>query len=618
MKLAVDTETTGTDFFHGCRAFLVTACDGETNYWFEGAVNCYTREVFWEQETIDELQSLLDSCSSLIFHNSQFDMRALSYLPLKLDHLWDKIEDTLIASHLICSGDTHNLKDLAIKYYHYFDDDETELEEAVKSERQKAAVKGWDIAKKGHRHFPAVKIASWWKQDMWLCPEECLRYALCDVERTWLLWEAFRHGLIQDNLMTQYRTRKRLIKICYDMTAHGMRLNIRATNYHVQSLETEMETIRKGIEKELGLLQKFSWNKRDHLILLLHKHLNFPIAIETKTGSPSVSKDSLLQYAENSDHPLLHQLMRGRKLETELRYVKSYLNWTDDEGYIHSNTNITGTRETRQSSTDPNQQNITGKLKELYQPPPGKVWVEYDFANIELRIWAYTIGNDELIKAFEGGDSVHFLIMEALYPNEAKAYKQNPKNEMLKKLYRSIKAGNFALIYGATEKKADETYGYKGSTSKVFRRFPGIAEFTASKIKECETNARDLYRHSVYTIGNYLLDVPPDEPFKASNYFVQGSAGYMMNLSMCAVVQDPYYLKSECQLVSQVHDSLKPEIPITPTLLPTIYSIANAMETASMKLFGVTPVSYELIYNPQDATNPDLIKVLDCLHVLPF
>jgi DNA polymerase-1 len=366
-----------------------------------------------------------------------------------------------------------------------------------------------------------------------------------------------------------------------------------------------MLRIRKYIEREIGMRQKFNWNKRDHLILLLHKHLGIPQVHDTPGGGASTSKDSLKDYAELYPSKILHALMKGRKLETELRYTSSYYDWADENGYIHSNLNITGTRETRQSSTSPNQQNITGKLKELFQPPPGYVWMEADFANIELRIWAYAVGNKDLIEAFESGKSVHFLIMEALYPRESRMYAENPTSA-LKKLYRDIKAGNFAIIYGASITTSDKAYGYPGATAKVYERFPGVKEFTDTLIKQCEENRVYLQRHAVMTLGGYLLDVPTDEPFKACNYYVQGSAGIVTARAMIAISNNERYIDSESRMNAQIHDMVGIQIPIHPGLETTVNSIAHSMETCVMDIFGPTPIDYNIKYHPQDEDNPHL------------
>lgn len=610
MILAVDTETTGTDFFHGCKPFLITACDGETNYSFWGEVNPYTREVFWEEDELAEVQHLLDSCECLIFHNTQFDMRALESIGLKIDHWWDKIEDTLLASHALCSGDSHGLKDLAIKYLDYWNEDEDEVEVAVKHARNTARTKGWAIAKEGHPHFPGMKGAvSWWKQDMWLATEEVEKYAYCDVERTFLLWSAFKYGLTNEQLWGPYKLRKRLLKVCYDITTAGMRLNVKAAYRHLESLEDKMLLIRKYIEKQLNIHYRFNWNKKEHLLLLLHKHLNIPIAHYTPGGAPAAHKSAIKDYTESHKHPLLNALAKVRRHDTEHRYISSYIRWTDDNGYIHSNINITGTRETRQSSTSPNQQNIAPVLKRLFQPPPGHVWLEIDFANIELRLWAYAVGNEELIESFERGVSIHRMIMEVLYPQEYKALLVESTLK-LEAIYRRVKAGNFALIYGATVKKADETYGYIGATQKVFQRFPGIVEYTQSLIRECEENKQDLGRFGVHVLGGYFLDVPSAEPFKASNYKTQGAAGIIMTKAMVAVTQCNRFIDSGSKIVTQVHDSIKPQIPLHPGIGKTVKQITHAMETCAEDIFGKTPVDYDLVYHPDDIDNPHLQELL--------
>lgn len=611
MILAVDTETTGTDFFHGCRPFLIIACDGQTNYSFWGEVNPYTREVFWEDDTLSEVQELLDKAETIIFHNTQFDMRALESVGLQIEGWWDKIEDTLLASHALCSGDTHELKELAIKYLDYWNEDEEEVEVAVKQARVSARAKGWAIAKEGHEHFPGMKGAvSWWKQDMWLAEEEVEKYAHCDVERTFLLWYAFKTGLTQEALWAPYKLRKKLLRICYDISTTGMRLNLHAAENHIKQLERKMELIRLYIEQQLGIRYKFNWNKRDHLLLLLHTHLDIPVLHHTPSGSPAANKNAIKDYTETYKHPLLNALSKLRRHDTEHRYITSYIRWTDSEGYIHSNLNITGTRETRQSSTSPNQQNITPVLKRLFQPPPGHIWLEIDFANIELRIWAYAVGNEDLVESFEQGISIHRMIMEVLYPQELEMLIEQPKNLRLQSIYRRVKAGNFALIYGATVGKADETYGYSGATQKVFRRFPGIQEYTQSLIRECEENKTDFARFGVRVLGGYFLDVPSAEPFKASNYKTQGAAGIIMNHAMIAVTSCTRFIDSGSKLISQVHDSLKPQIPIHPGMKKTVDHIVHAMETCALDIFGKTPVDYEITYHPDDANNPHLQELL--------
>jgi DNA polymerase I-like protein with 3'-5' exonuclease and polymerase domains len=614
MILAVDTETTGTDFFHGCRPFLITACDGSSNYYWWGDVNPYTREVFWKDDDLEEVTELLDKATKLVFHNTQFDMRALASIDLPTDRWWDKVEDTVVASHALCSGDTHALKDLAIKYLQYWDDDEYELDEIVKSRRQAAGAQGYAIARAGHPHFPALRKTGtkWHKMDFWLAPEECLKYGLKDAERTWLLWKAFKPALVGESLWEAYRKRIRLLKVCYDITSEGMDVKLEEAQTYINDSLKAMEDMRQEIKALAGIRYKFAPTKADHLIDLLHNRMGIPVAYRTPGDSPATHQEALKFYEKTYDYPAIQVLARRRKLETKVRYTKSYIDWADDQGKIHSSLNLTGTRETRQSSSDPNQQNVTRELEQFFGPRPGWVWMNADYANIEARIWAYSVGNADLIEKFEKGISLHMIVFEALFPAEAATYammeedEKNPEYIRLARIYRNIKAFNFGLIYGATEMTADKAVGKPGSYRSLIGTFPEIRQYTQSLTSELFLNCEKDYRPYITTAGGYKLDVPLDEPFKVCNYFVQGTAGEITGEAMWDMYIDDDYNDSGSRMIAQVHDSLKIKIPLCRETEYLANHFAEVMANAGKKFIPSCDVDYKIKYNEADEDSPHL------------
>jgi len=597
--LAIDCEATGTDFFHGCRPFMVTACDGEENYIWEGTVNPFTREVFWQEDVIKDIRATLREYDRYVFQNSGFDIEALSTIGIAFD--FDKIEDTLVAGHIICSGDVHGLKEMAIKYLHYWDEDEEELEIAVKTARTEGARKKYAIAKFGHPHFPGLKKnAKWWKMDFWLAMDECRKYATGDVERTFALWEAFRRDLQAWNQIKLYRERMELVEVFYNAKMEGLNLNVQKAFENINMFERKIKKIRRYISKEIKAQTTFDWNKKQHVKELLHFHLKIPSTFKTPKGNPATNKEALAFYIRNNDHPWLKAVAKGMKLETELRYLRSYIQWLGDDGRIHANTNITGTRETRQSSSAPNLQNITESLARLFEPPEGHIWFYADFKNIELRLWAYFSNNEELIAAFENNISVHMLIFELLYPQQADAYKRFPNDLNLQKLYRKIKAGTFSRIYGASEEKTDDTYGIKGAVKKIEARFPGIKEFNDSCVNEVMRNIEEMRRPCLITLLGYPLDVPIEETHKAPNYKIQGGAGMIMGRAIKNIKHDDIYKKTYSIIIQQVHDSLKIQIPIGQHVEAAIKRYASLMENCVLAEFGVTPIDYKIQYHPRD------------------
>lgn len=633
MLLAVDTETTGIDFFHGCKPFLITACDGRYNYAWEGQVNPNNREVYWDDDELDSFISVIKSASRIIMHNANFDIRALESIGVPSDLFWTKLEDTLIASHAICSGDVHGLKELAIKYLDYWDDDEHALAEAVKERVRQARKDGYCVAKAGHHHFPGLRKngTEFWKMDYWLAPESCLEYAYRDVERTWLLWDAFKVGLIQDNLLDAYRTRKDLLKIAYEMQTTGKNFYAEEARQLIEKLRVTAEEARLEMKRLTGINYRFDPNNRNHLVDLIHKRLGIPVRYYTgskknktsTTPKPAMDKKAIAAYMEEFKHPALTELGKYRRSIKQCTELTGLLNWIDDNNRTHSFLNITGTRETRQSSSNPNDQNNDKALRYLFGPPPGMVWICTDMVNIELRIWAYMTGNKELIAAFESGKSVHLMIMEVIFPDlikpyhEAKKLHKSKHTELHKQAltkYGHVKNGNFARIYGATDQKTNETY-HNGKNppnycAKIDARFPGIKEFTVRCIASAKMNLHKYGVFSVHTLGGYRLDVPIDEPFKATNFTVQGSAGWFMTLAMIRWHRTPEYSKHDCRMISQVHDGLDTEARISPILPRIIDAKLLAIINACKEFIPTCDVTWDLQYHPSDETNVIIQEIL--------
>lgn len=633
--ISFDSETTGLDLFHGCKPFLFIASDylgSEENYAWWGTVDPFTREVEWDKDVLEDLQEILDNAETIVFHNAQFDLRCLEVVGIKIDHLWSKIEDTQVMSHIICSGDmgkkknipttNHALKKLTFKYFGWADEEEKELEIAVKEEIKVAKNKGYCVARFGHPHFPTAKKQSkFWKADYWLVPALCLKYAYGDVERTLLLWKHFKETIKRDQMTAVYKERKDQLRILYNITSAGMQIDKDAALKKLAEYERKILLRRKYVRKEIGLTYTPNFNKKDQIRMIL-RHGGIEPSIYTEKGQEiaqsgktpdarfiQTDDETLAWYFSQKPNSVLKALIQARKLQTLHNYLYSYIKHVDENWKIHSLLNLTGTRETRQSSDSPNQQNITATLDRLFVPPPGTVWLDSDAVNIELRIWAYSVGNKELIAMFEQGKSVHKMIMNLVHPSQYKVYSKGvAEDHPSARIYRNCKAGTFALIYGATEVKTDETYGYEGATKKIFEKFPGIKEFTDSLIKSTEENAEVYGYPSVFTILGYRLEVPPSEPFKACNYNIQGTAGQVMGRMMLAVDSNPYYQESGSKMIQQVHDKLRIEIPINKWTRPVIDSIKQSMSTCvkGMK----TPVDEKIRYRPEDKERLQSLGVL--------
>ena len=631
MEIAVDTETTGRDFFHGCKPFMVTACTGKENHVWTGEVNPYNRgEVTWKEEDKQEIRDLTCSASSLLFHNAKFDVRALHSIGIDLTDQWDRIEDTMIASHVCCSGESHALKQLAFRYLGYYNEGQKDLKAAVL--RARLDHKDYDLAREGHPTMPGEggPGTRWYTMDYWLCLEECTKYGLDDVEMTWLLWQMYKDVLYKKKLYPVYEERKSLLEITYEMQSHGMNTYVDRVNQEISLQGTMRKILSQKILEECHIANSLDFTKEKDISFFLFNVLELPVTTRSeKTGKPLMNKDVIDGYIQSEPTltPLQH-FADFRRCGTKVGYLSSYLKWVDSRNKVHSDLLITGTRETRQASRNPNTQNIDKELSGIFGPPKGKVWLVYDLVNIELRIWGYEVGNKELTTIFDQKRSFHAEIAKTLYPKTF-AYCEEIgtpfKVQFKASYYQWVKNGNFCIIYGGSEGKAiitykaltdefilNETWPERFPTEvprvtvnayrKIVGRFPEVPKFTASKIREVFNNEEKYGYPFITCKGGYRLDINPEQIYTtACNYFCQGSAGYIIGLAMQEVHRNPDYREAGAQMVNQVHDSLYIEVPIennTPSLQE---SLKRSIEMGGERLLPTCEAELEsIIYHPEE------------------
>lgn len=190
-----DTETTGTDLWHGCLPFFFAIThslpekEEGLNEWYEWDVDPFTRQPKVNYEELNQLCDCL--CSGpVVMHNANFDILAtekilqFAKVDYSLDWLWENIEDTCIASHVLENLWSHSLKELRNSLLLIDDYRQNNLRIATNHARRivrtKTFIKAhgeWRIADSSDPHWPAVdkapkekneEISGWWYLDTWL------------------------------------------------------------------------------------------------------------------------------------------------------------------------------------------------------------------------------------------------------------------------------------------------------------------------------------------------------------------------------------------------------------------------------------------------------------------
>lgn len=354
---------------------------------------------------------------------------------------------------------------------------------------------------------------------------------------------------------------------------------------------------------------------------LLHLHLKAEETLEDlRSGkTPSSRKQSSQQHADAVYH-FTGNYLASKKYAKKRTSLLSYLHNSNTDGNINLDLNATGTSTTRFSSSNPNAQNIakagnpyeddaeyiaerlaeSPSIRSVFGPPPGKWWVSADYSQLQLRIFAFITGEQEMMDAFSTGWDAHDFVARKIFNIQG--------NDKPTKAQRRIaKNVNFGFIFGASPKKIEKTAGIPGLWDTVLELFPnahGFIEQTKDQI-----NRDGIVR----TMGDYPLTLKMQvnkwngtiEPAAHAgvNYIVQGSEGVIVKRAM-RLCDD--YLSSEFpegRIVLQVHDELVFEMP---KRFPKrhAFSLADCMMQAASELGLHAPVDPELIVSRWDKSVP--------------
>lgn len=510
--LAVDTETTGLDFWHGTAPFFVSTCDeaGEQRYW-EWSVDPRTRRVQRPDGDAEEIADYLLAWDEgrLIWHNAKFDFHALRVAKV-WDHwnvrdAWRRSEDTIIAAHLIDSSQRKNLTDLVAKYVgHDLESMEKSLRAAVDKARRICRTKAfrddygeWAIADEERLDMPSAKAAGSSGADYWL-PRELWRrvkwvrdehpefktvlqkYANADTAATMALWLVFKAILERGEHWNMYRSRMETLPALYEIecggvTVNGPNMDHLNTEYRGKSdvKRDECLAIARNYRYDLQLPKGSSRNGSLDKFMIDVLKLPPVFSKKSKTGARTFDKNAMAYYLDTlpektRQHRFVTALMDKRKVDTSLAYIDGYRRFWIPVGngwyVLHPSINPIGTDVTRRSSSNPNEQNISTQADEEglslrygFGPAPGREWWSMDYKNLELCIPAYYAGEQAMIDLFENPDeppyfgSNHLLCAHILWPKEFEECMRTGESfkDKYKTLYKRTKNGNFAVQYGA-------------------------------------------------------------------------------------------------------------------------------------------------------------------------
>jgi DNA polymerase-1 len=326
---------------------------------------------------INFLKDLL-SQKGIVGHNLKFDLKYLLGYGIEPYAVFD----TMIASQLLGDSDRHSLQKLAMQY----------LGEVIDKNLQ---------------------LSNWGSSRL---SKEQLEYAALDVEVVRRLFPLLLERLnsltpmVEENLL-KTRTAKvfglknpiAIVEMAFVQEVAKLERN--GLPVDVEELERLVKELSKELQKRvMDFLVKYRTDpmspKQVGELLVKRFGLNLP---RTEKGNISTDDKYLAEHIEN---PAVRELLKIREIKKNLDKLEEIKDGLKGKR-VYPEFKQIGAITGRMSSMNPNVQNIPRGLRRIFKAEEGNVFVIADFSQIELRIAAEYVNDENMIKVFREGRDMH-------------------------------------------------------------------------------------------------------------------------------------------------------------------------------------------------------------------
>ena len=330
-----------------------------------------------------------------------------------------------------------------------------------------------------------------------------------------------------------------------------------------QKLASEISALEQAILQAVGYEFNISSPKQLSDALFIKLQLP-PTAKKNKSGNYPTGAKELAKLA--GLHPVIGMVSEYREL-TKLKstYVDALPRAIGPDGRIHTTLDQDVTATGRLSSSNPNLQNIPTRtdrgreIKRAFIAPAGRVIINADYAQFELRLAAALAGDQNMIRMFaDPANDIHTM-------TAAEAYGIAP-SEVTPEQRRHAKVINFGVLYGMSPHGLAAATGMDIGSAKAFiERYFAIRKPIRDYIDQTLQLANERgYVETLFGRRRPTPDVKSSNHMvreaakrAAANMPIQGTEADLMKMAMLKVEQ----IDGAMQIM-QVHDSIMVECDV--------------------------------------------------------
>ena len=359
---------------------------------------------------------------------------------------------------------------------------------------------------------------------------------------------------------------------------------------------------------------------------LLYQELGLPIQYKQEkdgTRRPTVDKDALINLASKSSHPALLSILNIRERRTVLENQLG--DNVGSDGRMRCNYDPTGTRTNRLNSRatirgeGTNLQNQMDRVRRLFVPSKGKVFIQPDYSQAEARVVAYLAREEALINLLEDPTKdIHRFNASRVYGCD--------EAEVSFEMRYCAKRGTHSANYGVGAEKtmkvinqdAKDTWGKPGTGITVdYNTARQIVEGYFALYPRIKTvfwyDVREQLRVSRTLIGVFgtrrvffgRWDGDDEGPFlnAAYSFVPQNAVGELCTMAMDAIENKV----EEATVLGNVHDAILVECEDHPDAVERVISAMQREMQIPISVHGRTfyiPTEFAVGYNWGKAGKP--------------
>lgn len=350
-----------------------------------------------------------------------------------------------------------------------------------------------------------------------------------------------------------------LATVLYRMEERGMLIDRAGLEAFSKELEESIKEDSAKIYEIAG--HDFNISSPKQLATVLFDELGLPVFKKTKSGYSTNAEvlEKLFPY-----HPIIGLVLDYRQV-TKLKstYADGLPAAADADDRIRTSFNQTVTATGRLSSTEPNLQNIPirtelgSRMRGYFPAPHGRLLVDADYSQIELRLLAHISGDPLMIRAFVEGADIHTATAAQVFGVD--------EADVTPEMRKRAKAVNFGIVYGIGDYSLSQDLGITKKQAADYIRaykskYIGVEEYLSATVEQAYRNGY------VVTMSGRRRYIPELSSPKASvrsfgervamNSPIQGSAADIIKIAMIRVEKALEESGLDAKLIMQVHDEL--------------------------------------------------------------